>query len=231
MKKIIISALIIASVLLVSCHDDKKAAQGKAAPDADPSYAFGIAIGNSIKETGVTINFDKFLKGVKDVAGNKTPSMTNEEAGKIIQEAITKAAAKKGEENIAKEKSFFETNGKRKGVVTTASGLQYEVLKEGTGAAPKATDIVKVNYVGTLLDGTTFDSTVARNEPAEFPLDRVIPGWAEGIQLMKVGEKAKLYIPSRLAYGSNGIPGKIAANETLVFEVELLEVTAPAAGK
>jgi FKBP-type peptidyl-prolyl cis-trans isomerase len=237
MKKIILAVAVVASILVVSCQGNGKDAKtAKDAKDSgkkteaavDPSYAFGIAIGNSIKETGVTIKYDSFLKGVKDVLENKKAAITNEEAQKQIQEAIMTATAKKAEDNIAKEKAFFEKNGKEKGVVTTASGLQYQIITEGTGATPKATDTVRVDYVGTLLDGTKFDSSIDRGQPAEFPLNQVIPGWTEAIQLMKVGGKSKFFIPSKLAYGPNGAGGKIAPNSTLVFEVTLLEIVAPA---
>lgn len=234
MKKIILVLIIVASVLAVSCKAaDKKTADGAATPDAtkaaatkvaDPSYAFGVAIGTSLKETLVKINYTAFLKGVKDVMEKNAPTMTIEEAGQAIQDSITAAAEKKGEENLVKETEFFAKNAKKAGVITTASGLQYEVVKEGTGASPKVTDSVKVDYVGTLLDGSTFDSSIDRGQPAEFPLGNVIPGWTEGIQLMKVGGKAKLYIPSKLAYGANGAGGKIVANTTLVFDVDLIEI-------
>ncbi len=120
---------------------------------------------------------------------------------------------------------FLVENASKEGVQTTPTGLQYKVVTEGTGKSPKATDLVKVHYRGTLLDGTEFDSSYKRNAPAEFPLDRVIPGWTEGVQLMKEGGKSLFYIPSRLAYGERGTPGgPIGPNETLVFEIELLEV-------
>ncbi len=232
MKKIILALIIVSTVFIIGCKGkdaqaavgaDGKAVAAKAA-NTDPSYAFGVAIGTSLKDTAVKINFNSFLKGMKDVMEKNAPTMTMEEAGKIIQASIADAAKLKGEANIAAETAFFEKNGKKAGVITTASGLQYEIIKEGTGAFPKVTDSVKVDYVGTLLDGTTFDSSIERGQPAEFPLSGVIPGWTEGIQLMKVGSKAKLYIPSKLAYGPNGAGGKVGANATLVFEVDLLDI-------
>lgn len=232
MKKLL-SALLV-SFLLFSCQANDKtakpadAANKDTAPKASASYAFGFAIGNSIKDTNVTIDYADFLNGMKDVLDKKTTKVTMEEAQVIIQNAITEATAKKSEANIAKEKEFLAANGKKANVKTTATGLQYEVLKEGTGASPKATDTVKVHYVGTLLDGTEFDSSVKRNEPVTFPLNGVIPGWTEGLQLMKVGGKTKFYIPSALGYGANGAGGMIGPNSTLVFEVELLSIEAPA---
>ena len=125
---------------------------------------------------------------------------------------------------LEKGKAFLEENSKKPGIETTPSGLQIQHLKKGDGAAPKATDTVRVHYRGTLLDGTEFDSSYSRNAPIEFPLNRVIPGWTEGLQLMKTGGKARLFIPSDLAYGPRGAGGAIGPNETLIFEVELLEV-------
>lgn len=128
------------------------------------------------------------------------------------------------EDALAKGKQFLAENGKKEGVKTTDSGLQYEVLTKGEGKSPKTTDTVLVHYRGTLLDGTEFDSSYKRNEPIEFPLNRVIPGWTEGVQLMKEGAKYKFFIPSELAYGASGAGGAIGPNETLIFEVELLKV-------
>ncbi len=125
---------------------------------------------------------------------------------------------------LEKGETFLQENGKKEGVHTTASGLQYKVLKEGTGRSPKATDTVKVNYRGTLLDGTEFDSSYKRNQPIEFALNQVIPGWTEGVQLMKEGGKYEFVIPSKLAYGRRGAGGVIGPDETLIFEVELLSV-------
>ncbi len=231
MKKIILSLIVVTSIFAVSCKGTDKKTEAvasdkpaKTEKPADPSYAFGIAIGNSLKETGVEIDNGKFLKGLKDAMGKTAPSMTLEEAGAIIQSSIEAATVKKAEANIAKETEFFAENGKKTGIVTTASGLQYEILKEGTGVSPKSTDTIRVDYVGTLLDGKTFDSSIARGEPAEFPLDGVIPGWTEGIQTMKVGGKTKFYIPSKLAYGESGAGATIPPNSTLVFEVDLLEI-------
>jgi FKBP-type peptidyl-prolyl cis-trans isomerase len=128
--------------------------------------------------------------------------------------------------NTEKGEAFLAENAKKEGVKVTASGLQYKVLKEGNGKSPKATDNVQVHYKGTLLDGTEFDSSIKRGEPAEFPLNRVIPGWTEGVQLMKVGDKFQFTIPSALAYGEQGAGGAIGPNSTLIFEVELLAIEA-----
>jgi FKBP-type peptidyl-prolyl cis-trans isomerase/predicted small secreted protein len=243
MKKIIL-AVLVASTLLFACKPKDAAAEtagkdaGKDAAGteaaasekvskADASYAFGYAIGTSLKETGVEMDYGAFVKGMKDVLENKKAKMTQEEATAKIQGAIAAAMEKKAAESIEAEKKYLAENGKKEGVVTTASGLQYQVIKEGTGAKPLSTDVVKVDYVGTLLNGSTFDSSIDRGEPAVFPLDRVIPGWSEGLQLMSVGGKYKFFIPSALAYGPSGAGGVIGPNETLIFEVDLLSIEAP----
>jgi len=245
MKKIILS-IFMASVVLFACsakgNTETKAkdsstgtpatAQGagnQAPSKADTSYAFGLAIGTSIKETGVEMDYNAFMNGLKDVMENKKTKMTSEEATAKIQAAMTVAMAKKSEQNKADEAKFLAENGKKTGVKTTASGLQYEVITEGTGKKPAPTDTVKVNYVGTLTNGTTFDSSIQRGEPAVFQLDQVIPGWTEGIQLMTVGSKYKFYIPSALAYGENGAGNVIPPYSTLIFEVDLLNIEKPAA--
>jgi len=227
MKKFILTALL-AAALLVSCKDtDKaKAAEGAdtKASKSDVSYAFGVAIGTSLKETYVALDYSAFLNGVKDVLEKDKPKMEVQKASELIQTAIMDAMAKKAEANAAKEKEYLAENGKKDGVKTTESGLQYVVLLEGTGEKPKATDTVKVHYTGTLTDGKTFDSSVERGEPAEFVVEQVIPGWVEALQLMNVGSKYKLFIPSSLAYGAEGAGGVIPPNATLIFEVELLSI-------
>lgn len=191
---------------------------------SEASYAFGLALGSSLKETGVAVDFDRLYKGIRDMVEGNDLEISIEEAGIQIQQAITLAYSKISELNQQREADFLNENSKKNGIISTASGLQYEVLKEGTGANPKATDTVKVHYVGTLPDGTKFDSSIDRGEPAEFPLNGVIIGWAEGIQLMKIGGKNRFYIPSNLAYGENGAGGVIEPFSTLIFEVELLDI-------
>jgi FKBP-type peptidyl-prolyl cis-trans isomerase len=224
MKKILFP-LLLASFVLFACNaKDSSAASGGEPSKSDTSYAFGIAIGNSIKQTSVEIDYNAFLNGLKDAMEGKKAKMTAEEANTAIQAAITARMAVVSEQNKAKEAKYLEENGKKSGVTTTASGLQYEVITQGAGAKPSATDVVKVDYVGTLLDGTTFDSSVSRGEPAVFPLDQVIPGWTEGIQLMSIGSKYKFYIPSSLAYGESGAGDVITPYSTLIFEVDLLSI-------
>lgn len=225
MKKFILTALIASSVLL-SCKGQSQPAEGEApkASQKDVSYAFGVAIGNSLKEAYVALDYSSFLRGVKDVLDKDKPEIDMEKAQELIQTAVMEAYEKKNAENAEKEKTFLTENGKKEGVKTTESGLQYVVLTEGSGEKPKATDTVKVHYTGTFTDGKTFDSSVERGEPAEFVVEEVIPGWVEALQLMPVGSKFKLFIPSSLAYGAEGAGGVIPPNTTLVFEVELLSI-------
>ena len=184
------------------------------------SYAWGLAMGSQLKGMGVeTINFEDYIDAVKAVFEGKEPAVSPEEAQKIINEYLTELQEKafKAAKEIGAK--FLEENGKKEGVHTTASGLQYIIDKEGTGKQPTATDNVTVHYTGRLLDGKVFDSSVARGEPATFPLNRVIPGWTEGLQLMKEGAKYTFFIPSDLAYGAQGAGRDIPPHSTLIFEV------------
>ncbi len=196
------------------------------------SYALGLSMGNNFQASGIkTINVKDFADGVAAVSEGAAPKMTYDEAKKEIKEFFEKmeaeqraAAEKMGEVNAAAGKTFLDENGKRVEVKTTASGLQYEVLEEGTGKMPAATDSVTVHYTGKLIDGTVFDSSVERGEPATFGVTQVIPGWVEALQMMKEGAKWRLFIPSNLAYGPNGAGNVIGPNATLIFDVELIKV-------
>jgi FKBP-type peptidyl-prolyl cis-trans isomerase len=196
------------------------------------AYAIGLDIGRSILADGAELNPDLVARGIVDAMKKAKPLMTDEETktvmtayAKQMQAKATEKAKAAGEKNMKDGAAFLAANKAKKGVKTTDSGLQYEVLKAGDGPSPKATDVVKVHYHGTLTDGKVFDSSVERKEPAEFPVNRVIKGWTEALQLMKVGDKWKLVIPSELAYGKSGTPGgPIPPNAVLVFEVELLEI-------
>lgn len=199
------------------------------ASKSDVSFAFGVAVGSSLKDTGVEIDYKEFLAGIKDIIENDKPKVSIEEAQNTIQVAITAAMQVKADKNKEAETAFFAENGKKAGVTTTTSGLQYEVITLGTGPKPLETDTVRVDYVGTFLDGKEFDSSITSGEPAVFPVAMVIPGWVEGIQLMPVGSKFKFYIPSMLAYGEQGSQGGIEPFKTLVFEVELLSIEPPEA--
>ena len=196
------------------------------------SYALGLSMGNNFRASGIQeINVEDFADGVAAVFYGSQPKMTYDEAKAEIQKYFTELekkqqaeAAKMAEVNEAAGKKFLEENGKRVEVKTTASGLQYEVIKEGDGEQPTAQDQVEVHYTGTLIDGTVFDSSVERGVPATFGVTQVIPGWVEALQLMKAGSKWRLFIPSQLAYGPQGAGGMIGPNSTLIFDVELLKV-------
>lgn len=182
-------------------------------------------MGKQLKAMGVKdLDAETFKNGVDVAFAGGTPEVPEEECQKIINEYLMDLQAKA--EAVAKEagSKFLEENKKREGVKETASGLQYIVEKEGTGAQPAATDEVTVHYTGRLLDGKVFDSSVSRGEPATFPLNRVIPGWTEGVQLMKEGAKYTFFIPSDLAYGAQGVPNAIPPHSTLIFDVELIKV-------
>ena len=212
--------------------EETKTEEGKELPPPtkkEVGYAFGVMMGTSLKDFKLDVDYGELVKGLKDVEKNKEVDVAA--AQKVLQRASEAAHKKEAAENLAKETEFLEKNAKNDGVKTTESGLQYEVITEGTGPLPLPTDTVKVHYKGTLLDGTVFDSSYDRGNPVEFPLNAVIPGWTEGLQLMKVGSKYKLYIPSKIAYGERGVSQVIPPNSTLVFEVELLEILPPAAEK
>ncbi len=189
------------------------------------SYALGLSLGNNLLSSGVTaLDYAKLAQGIQDVMEQNELSMSYEEAQAVINEFFQKLAAKVGEEAQSQGKAFLDENAKRAEVVTLASGLQYEIITKGEGATPKASDTVKVHYHGQLIDGTVFDSSVKRGEPASFGVTQVISGWVEALQLMPVGSKWKLFIPSDLAYGAQGAGQAIAPHSTLIFEVELLDI-------
>lgn len=189
------------------------------------SYAWGMALGQQLRAMGVTdLNKQDFYEAVGAAFDGKETRMSPEDANKLIQEYLQELTAKKESQIKAVGEKFLRENGKKENVRTTASGLQYIVEKEGTGISPVATDEVTVHYTGKLLDGAVFDSSVTRGEPATFPLNRVIPGWTEGVQLMKEGGKYTFFIPSDLAYGPQGVPNAIPPHSTLIFDVELIKV-------
>ena len=189
------------------------------------SYALGLSIGNNFQNSGIsTIKIEDFVKGLKDVLEGTTPEISYDEAKEIINEFFTKLQQEKLENNKAAGVEFLAINKGREGVIELPSGLQYQVLTAGTGAKPTAADKVKCHYHGTLINGTVFDSSVERGEPAEFGVGQVIPGWVEALQLMETGAKWRLFIPSNLAYGERGAGEAIEPNSTLIFDVELLDI-------
>ena len=253
MKSLFKVSLLAATVMLaVGCQkDEPKKADTKPAAEQSQSavnfksdddkaaYAIGVSFANYLstslekpKEIGIELKKDIVLQGIEDAFAGKA-GMKDDETREVLQGLDKRVAAKmkaqQEEKAAANQKAgedFRAKFAKEKGVKTTKSGLMYQVEKEGTGESPKATDTVEVHYKGTLVDGTQFDSSYDRGEPATFPLNRVIPGWTEGVQLMKVGAKYKFVIPPQLAYGEQATP-TIPGNSTLVFEVELLKVEKP----
>ena len=188
------------------------------------SYSLGVLFAQNFKNgEKLSIDANAMAKGFQDaVAGTETIKV--EQANQLFSQFMANQNKSKYTATLEKGAKFLEENGKRPGVKTTASGLQYEVMKEGTGAMPKATDKVTTHYHGTLLDGKVFDSSVNRGQPIDFPCNGVIQGWQEALQLMKVGSKWKLFVPYNLAYGERGAGGDIGPYETLIFEVELLKI-------
>ena len=242
MKKITtlsISALASAMLLVTGCNanngNKETAAKSVSVTEKSPAkekvgYSLGYMMAEGNKEAVGDLNLDTFEKGFRDGYEGKKAALTEEQMQEVLmtyqkeQEAkFVKDMESKAGANKTKGAAFLVENGKKAGVKTTASGLQYKVVTAGTGKSPKATDVVEVNYEGKLIDGTVFDSSYERGEPIEFPLNQVIAGWTEGLQLMKEGGKYEFYIPSDLAYGEAGNQG-IDPNSTLIFTVELLKV-------
>lgn len=195
------------------------------------SYSYGYLMGRNNTDALTDLNLDIFYQGLQEGAQSKTARLTDEEMAKAINDYKKTLEAKQlvefqktGQLNTQAGTAFLTDNAKKSGVITTKSGLQYQVLKEGNGQKPKATSRVKVNYEGRLLDGTVFDSSIARNHPVEFQLSQVIAGWTEGLQTMKEGGKTRFFIPANLAYGEVGAGDTIGPNSTLIFDIELLQV-------
>ncbi|SEO84233.1 FKBP-type peptidyl-prolyl cis-trans isomerase [Acinetobacter sp. yr461] len=195
------------------------------------SYSYGYLMGRNNTDALTDLNLDTFYQGLQEGAQSKTARLTDEEMAKAINDYKKTLEAKQlvefqktGQQNAQAGTAFLADNAKKSGVITTKSGLQYQVLKEGNGQKPKATSRVKVNYEGRLLDGTVFDSSIARNHPVEFQLSQVIAGWTEGLQTMKEGGKTRFFIPANLAYGEVGAGDSIGPNSTLIFDIELLQV-------
>ena len=189
------------------------------------SYALGLSIGNNFQNSGINdLQFEDFVKGLKDILGGQTPEISYDEAKQVINDYFMKLQKEKFEINKKAGEEFLTINKGKAGVVTLPSGLKYQVLQKGEGPTPTASDNVKCHYHGTLINGTVFDSSVQRGEPAVFGVSQVIPGWVEALQLMPVGSKWRLFIPSNLAYGEHGAGEVIEPNSALVFDVELLDI-------
>ena len=231
MKKILVVSIMFVSLSLVACAAKKNELKTSS---EKLSYAVGMDIGGllkQLKEDEEDIDLDIFFQAVEDTLKEKETLLTPEQVDEVkkdfaerMKEERTLKTKTLAEKNLKEGERFFAENKKKKGVVTSESGLQYIVLSEGDGARPKASDKVKVHYKGALIDGTEFDSSYKRGEPTAFPVKGVIPGWTEALQLMKVGSKYRLFIPSNLAYGQRGAGPEIGPNATLIFEVELLSI-------
>ncbi|WP_088331166.1 FKBP-type peptidyl-prolyl cis-trans isomerase [Lacimicrobium sp. SS2-24] len=238
MRKTAIATLVLAGLGLSACQpEQKKPEEVKLeGTEQQQAYGLGVSVGQFIdqkldsqEQVDIKLDRDLVIKGFIDAITAES-KMSEQEIRTVltaldgqVNEKQQALADKQSEANLAEGQAFLEKNATREGVMVTESGLQYEVLEQGEGEKPAAEDTVKVHYLGTLLDGTKFDSSYDRDEPAVFPLNRVISGWTEGVQLMNVGSKYKFYIPAELAYGERAT-GKITPNSTLIFEVELLDI-------
>ena len=226
MKRFIL--IVSASLLALPLFGQEKSTQLKDQKDK-VSYSIGLQIGSNLSRQKVEVNPDVLAAGIKDAIAGK-PQLTQDQIKDVMTQFEKDMEQKQktlGEKNKTDGAKFLEENKKKPDVKTTASGLEYKVVKEGTGPMPKPTDMVTVNYRGTLINGTEFDSSYKRGQPATFPLNGVIKGWTEGLQLMKVGSKYQFFVPSNLAYGERSVGPDIAPNATLIFEVELLDVKPP----
>ncbi|MBL6593435.1 MAG: FKBP-type peptidyl-prolyl cis-trans isomerase [Flavobacteriales bacterium] len=213
-------------ILFIACKTEKTNKTANLITELDSvSYSLGVNIGENIKTQFEDINLDNFEAGIKDVLEKDVEAkISDNQAQAIIQSYFSKKQQKQSESVIEEGINFLRENGKREGVTTLASGLQYEVINDGTGPKPTIEDNVTTHYHGTLIDGTVFDSSVDRGEPASFPVGGVIKGWTEALLLMAVGSKWKLYVPYDLAYGERGAGPQIGPYSTLIFEVELISI-------
>jgi FKBP-type peptidyl-prolyl cis-trans isomerase len=226
-KVLVLPVLLLA---LTGCEQmQQKQSEEAAAPTVETeadrfSYGLGMIIGERVLKQYGDVDYDLLLAGIKAQHKDEATLISLEEAAQALTSYMEKEFAAKAEANKAKGEAYLAENAKKEGVQVTDSGLQYSVISEGDGARPSATDQVTVHYRGTLIDGTEFDSSYSRGEPATFALDQVIPGWTEGVQLMNVGSKYQFVIPHSLGYGERGAGGAIGPFETLIFEVELLDI-------
>ncbi|HUE94033.1 FKBP-type peptidyl-prolyl cis-trans isomerase [Pseudomonas sp.] len=221
------AAVALVGLVLAGC-DSQTSEITLETPAQKASYGIGLNMGKSLAQEGMDdLDSDAVAQGIEDAIGKKEQRLKDEElieAFAFLQKRAEERMVALNEESAKAGKKFLDDNGKREGVVTTESGLQYEVVKKAEGAQPKATDVVTVHYEGKLTDGSVFDSSIERGSPIDLPVGGVIPGWVEGLQLMHVGEKYKLYIPSELAYGEQSPTPAIPANSVLVFDLELIAI-------
>lgn len=225
------AAVALVGLVLAGC--DSQTSVELKTPAQKASYGIGLNMGKSLAQEGMDdLDPKAVAQGIEDAIGKKEQRLKDEElveAFAFLQKRAEERMTALNAENAKAGKKFLEDNGKREGVVTTASGLQYEIVRKAEGAQPKATDVVTVHYEGKLTDGTVFDSSIQRGSPIDLPVNGVIPGWVEGLQLMHVGEKVKLFIPAELAYGEQSPSPAIPANSVLVFDLELLGIKNPSA--
>ena len=227
--KHLVAAILSIGLLYGICHAGEKL-ELKDQKDKE-SYSLGYQFGESLKSQGVDINLDVYTSAIRDSLGGKEPQLSSEEIRSTVMGLRQRVAAvqqkalmEQAEKNLAEAKSFLAENGKKEGVKTLPSGLQYKILSEGSGKTPEKSDTVTVHYRGTFINGTEFDSSIARGQPTTFQVDGVIPGWTEALQLMKEGAKWQLFIPPELAYGEMGMPPRIPPQSILLFDVELISV-------
>lgn len=247
---VVLGAIALTPLFLVSCGDNPKAAaignklgatastassttiNAQSSETAKVGYSVGYMMGMNVKEGAKDLNVADINQGISDGYSGKQSVLTRDQMEKVVTDYQQKQMQQMLQGNLAKGQAFLAENAKKPNIKTTASGLQYEILKEGNATKPKATDTVSVQYEGKLLDGKVFDSSAQHGgQPVEFPLNQVIPGWTEGVQLMGEGAKYRFYIPANLAYGEQGAPqGGIEPNSVLIFDIELLKVNPPASG-
>jgi len=225
-RVLIFTMLLLGSASVIAQKNNKNKTEMKLETKLDSvSYGIGVNIAENLKGQGLgDLNVEAMAKGLQDILNNAELAISKEEVGPLLNEYMTQLQAEKAKEASKEGTEFLAKNGKRKEVTTLPSGLQYEVLSSGAGATPGLNDKVTTHYTGTLIDGTVFDSSVERGQPASFPVSGVIKGWTEALQLMKEGDKWKLYIPYDLAYGERGAGANIGPYSTLVFEIELISV-------
>ena len=227
------SLIILVTIFFSACENNSKQSSLKTRSISSldtfkdsTSYALGADLGENLKRQNVEVDYDMFLAGLTDALETDVVKLDHQKRRQVmsaLQKSIRERGKKEGEKNLKVAEDFLDENKSKPNVKVTPSGLQYLVMKEGSGASPTKTDRVKVHYVGTLIDGSEFDSSIKRGEPTVFGLNQVIRGWTEGLQLMKIGAKYKFFIHPRMAYGSRDKPG-IPANSALIFEVDLIDI-------